>query len=207
MSDVLFSKRGTKRIRQIADQEIKSIVGTPELKYLDGSVTNTDAPITTGAGGIISQIAGGSTAITRAGNQILNRSLLARWVIVNKSTNTAPIYWRVVIGIDWESTGTTPTGAQVFQDATNILSPLNLTTTRERFTILRDKLFHTGQLGVQDYTKTMTQYIKLKHNTAFSGTGSTDLLRGAVWYFIMCSAGAATAGNYSTWFRLRFTDA
>lgn len=210
----VFSRKGTKRVRSIAYGEIKRVVGLPEVKFFDGSIINTAAPIVTGAGGLLSNMAGGSTVTTRAGNEIRCRSLLTRWAFASPPTNTAAIIWRCIIGIDWESLGVTPTGALILQDPTLILSPLNITTSNGRFSILRDKLFLTnpgstaaGIAALPGQFKTMKMYMKLRQNALFAGATVNDSLKGALFYYVMSSAAGANAGTFTMYSRFRFTDA
>lgn len=209
----VFSKRGTKRVRRIAYGEIKRVVGIPELKFLDSGVGNTAAPNITGAGGILSGMAGGSSVITRAGNEIRCRSLLMRINFTNTVGSTAPITWRFILGIDWENVGGAPTGAQILEDPNNILSPINITLSNGRFSILTDKTFITnpgstaaGVAVVPGQLKTM-KFFKRLHHTALFGTAlAASTLRGAVFYYAQSSAAGLSAGEIAFRARFRWTD-
>lgn len=152
-------------------------------------------------------MAQGVSVRERTGNQVRAKSLLLRWAIFNRSTATLPIYWRVLVGIDYESVGTTPTGAELFYDETSILSPLNIDETRGRFKILRDKFFATGPITVSTYQKVLKMYIPLHHKCEYAGAAANTSLKGALFYFIMSSPTAGTEGSFSVYTRFRFQDA
>lgn len=218
----VFSRRGTKRVRTIADGEIKRLVGLPELKYLDGAVGLTAIPNTTGAVWSLNEVAQGFTGNQRLGDQIRIRSILLRTYTVNNANNLAPISVRFIIGIDKDSVGAVPSLANVLQNpATPHISNLNLSSTRGRFTILRDKTFILGPgaqvASIPAGTIVMNQannarkshkfYIKMNHLLGYFGAVATNYREGNLFFLATCDAAAGNEGSVMWNLRTRFTDA
>lgn len=203
-----------KEAKQIARAVVRSIVGTPELKQLDVQTGLTTVPSGTGACWILNDMAGGSTAAERLGNEIRCRSLLIRGIVTNTLASTAPIVIRVIVGIDWENLGTAPTEAELLQFAGNILSPLNITSSNGRFSILRDKTYVVagGSLGATagpglGSLKHLKFFLRLQHKALYASNALGATLRGTVFIFAVGSSSGGSSGGVNFTTRLRFTDA
>lgn len=213
MPDYL-SRNERKSTRRIAKQVVTSIVGQPELKYLDSGVVNTAAPSVTGATGYLASVIAGDQQNQRTGLEIRAKSLLIRWTFANTVASTAPITFRCIVGIDWKPIlATTPQASDILQDPNQILSPINILQGNERFSILRDKTFilnpgstAAGVAVVAGQYKTMKMFMRLSQTVAFVGYSANDYARGQPFYLVMGSSAGGSAGLYSFYARFRFTD-
>lgn len=213
----VFSRRGQKRVRQIADARINTLVGRPELKFSDnigsGAITSTATMSAFG-------VAAGSTLTTRIGNEIRLRSFQGRVAIRANANATGAVFYRIIFGIDWENQGAAPTAAQVLEVPSNFLSPLNLSTTRGRFKVIWDKVIPVGpgavvasipagtiQMNQADNAiKHLRLYKRLRNKQTYSGTNATDVSIGTPFMLQMSDVVVGVAPTVSTYFRTKFTD-
>lgn len=217
----VFSRKGAKRVRTIADGEIKRLVGLPETKFIDGVTAVTTAPHTTGAVWVANQVAQGLTSSTRLGDQVKSRRVLYRLSFYNSVNNTAPVPVRVIVGIDWESKGAVPQLSDILQTpAGPHLSHLNLSTTRGRFKILRDKTILLGPATVvasipagtiqmnatTASVKNMRLFIPLRHMIQYNGTTATDYSIGSIFLAVAGSTTGANSIGVEFISRFRWTD-
>lgn len=214
-----MDKREAKQARSIAKQVVKSIVGVPEIKWIDatgsGVVPNT---------GIVSSYgtAQGVNVNQRTGNQVrwLSFNFRSKWVA--NPNSTAGCIVRVIIGIDRENQGATPTVAQILETpGSDVLSALNISTTRGRFSILWDKEFTVGAgavvASIPAGTMQMNQapngirfVAKLQNlhrvQQEYTGTTATATSIGTPWVLMISDVAAGNAPTGSTFIRLRFQD-
>lgn len=218
----VFSKRGTKRVRTLADGEIKKLIGLPELKYLDGNVSGSNVPHTTGAIWSLNEIPQGYTANQRAGDQIRLKSIQLRFDLRNNISNLAPIYVRLLVIRDTQSNGAVPSALSdvLATPSTPHTSFLNLSSTRGRFRVLRDKVIRLGpatsaasvpagtiQMNASDESKFFGR-ILLKMNKLMDFTSSlgTSYKTGNILLCVASSEAAGNEANISWRVRVRWTD-
>lgn len=214
----VFSRRGSKRVKRIADNEIKRLVGLPEVKFFDfsstaGLIAYNTAPSRFG-------VAQGITNQLRLGNSIKLHSILFRFYIINDIVNTAPINFRFIFGIDWENQAAGPNNSDILQNATTpslvITSPLNLSSTRGRFKILLDKTIvleaggnAAGVDAMVGAMKFRRFYKRLSHHMEYSGVNAGDTGIGTPFILTVSDRnGAAGVDNpaLSIYTRIKFTD-
>lgn len=156
---------------------LKGLINS-EKKYHDKTTTALVSFSGTVEG--LSHIAQGDDVGNRDGNSILARSL---WVQLDVKGNTAQTstVTRVVIFIDTENTGTTPTASDLLQvtgSQASVDSPLNVDHT-SRYVILLDKKF-TNSLNGQ-MRLTFKKYIKLYKHIKYTGSSATDTYKNNIY--------------------------
>ena len=152
------------------------------------------------------------------------RSLQIRGA-VNLTDTTAGlnVVFRMVIVYDKQSNGSAPTWANIFTSqniagttASDVYAMVNLDN-RDRFVILRDKLFVPGAI---DNTATQTdamgpgvivmnEYIPIKLETIYNaGTAGTigDITSGSLYCFWISNANNDAGVTANVAFRMRFED-
>lgn len=213
----VFSRRGTKRIRALASSEVKQAIGTPELKFSDavGSGTVSSTPTMSAFG-----MALGNTLNTRIGNEVRLKSFQGRIAIRANANSTGGVFYRIIFGIDWENQASAPTAAQVLEVPTNFLSPLNLSTTRGRFSVYWDKVIRVGPgavvASIPAGTIQMNQapnavvhlrlFKRLQNKQTYSGATGADTSIGTPFMMQLSDVLAGNAPTVSTFFRLKYVD-
>lgn len=201
--------------------EIKRLIGLPETKYIDTAAVAITGPDVTGAAGSFSNIAQGVGAGQRVGLQVRQRHFTLRGIFFNPPINTAPLLGRLIIGLDLESQGVTPTAAQVLEPvnagAVSVLSPYNVSTTRGRFRILKDRHFilSAGAIvaaagvamnAIQGSAKFMKYRIKMKSKLEFAGPNAADFRQNSIFYLYISSGLGANAAQATIQGRLAYQD-
>jgi len=148
-----------------------------EDKYID---TGFSAAVTSGAWGstVVNTMVQGTTASTRIGQSVKTVGIECRWTIITNSASTNPQFFRVVIFIDKQADGASPTFTNVY--------PLSVIGARvdgyiEEFTVLYDKVVALSPNGseacVESFIRTLT------FHTTFVGNAGTiaDIQTNALW--------------------------
>lgn len=218
MSSRPLSKRQRLEARRIATGQIKRLIGLPELKYFDnyttgGIVTTTPVSVFGAAQGV--------TLSTRSGQQIRFHSVLGRFTLANSVNNTSSVQCRLIYGIDRENQAAAPTLAQVLQDASvPIWSPLNISTTRGRFSVLMDKTVVLGAGTVvasipagtmqmnaaNNAVKFFKMYKKIKNTQEYTGTGAGNTSIGTPFLLTISDRTAGNEPVLTVYLRHKFTD-
>lgn len=203
-----------KDAKQIATRVVRSIVGTPELKYFQN--TNSGTFTSTGTAAAFG-VAQGITGQLRLGNQIRYRSVILRYYLLNNVNNSSAVLARVIYGLDFENAGTGPTSAQILEDVSTpqltITSPLNLSTTRGRFKILYDKTHvlgaaHDNAMNAAPNSLVFRRvFFKLGITQEYSNTGAGNTLGPTPFFIILSDRTGGADQPTGTWAsRHRFTD-
>lgn len=168
----------------------------------------------------------GTDYTNRIGRKTLIRSIFIRGWVEPEIAATAPIItsapaglYRMIIFVDNQPNGATPTVADLLNSATPS-AMLNLDN-RDRFRIFKDKTYTHGpitsitaatvaQYGADNVTKNVKVYMKTSIETVFDSTnGGTiaDINSGALYMFwIGETAASVNDGNAFLSTRIRFTD-
>lgn len=172
-----------------------------ELKYVD---TSTSGSLTTsGVITCLTNVAEGDTQLNRNGISQLNHSTLNRLkIILNSGASTCTC--RSIIFV-WNENAqeTAPTLAKILEDPTNILSPLDIESSKD-YTIIRDKIITltTGSYPMYYSNK----YIKLNPlHSKYSSTTSSSQTSGHIYQLIMSDT-VANNPSFILYNRLRYYD-
>jgi len=208
----------------VGNLSVGSGLGTTERKVVD---INTTAYAIESTGTQLQLLNGcipGSQNYNRIGRKIFMRSLQIRGA-VNLTDTTAGlnVVFRMVIVYDKQSNGSAPTWANIFTSqniagttASDVYAMVNLDN-RDRFVILRDKLFVPGAIdntATQTYAMgpgviVMNEYIPIKLETIYNaGTAGTigDITSGSLYCFWISNANNNAGVTASVAFRMRFED-
>lgn len=175
-----------------------------ELKNNTDSIANNLTVATPMIFTHISAVSQGLTEANRIGNQISLKSALCQFNL-NTGTASLPVTFRCVLfrsisDID----GATPTLTNMFVDATNINSPLNLQNSR-KWKIIRDKMITLDPLTSR--TRTVKMYSKLFGVENYTGVSGTNFDKGALFLLIWADGMvSAEVSNYEGYSRVRYTD-
>lgn len=191
---------------------VASIVNS-EKKYHDVSFTiNPD--VTTQLQSL-TQIPQGNTDITRNGDSVAIKSLTFKCQYFSDPAVTAEAV-RIMLIRDYDNAnGTAPTGAQILESATNIISFRNKDFPK-RFKVLMDKVITTN---TNIKTRFIDKYKKfnmmkdkkgnptVSQKVTFTGLNATDIARGHLYIVVLGNtATGATASQLNFNSRIRFYD-
>lgn len=186
-----------KGVAAIVNAEDKRIDVADFGRNLVGT-TNTILPLT--------NIAQGDSDTQRNGNSILAKSNFTRLRMSFNGAAGTFGFVRVIIFIDNMNLGAVPTQAEVLQQ-NDVGSPLNiLSTSDQRFTILKDKLFKfNGQQ--ENSTQVWKFYKELNHHIKYGGatSGFGDMRNGNLFVLYQTATNVET---FTFWLnnRVRFYD-
>lgn len=181
---------------------IKSLINV-EKKVLD---TNADpTPSNTASIVTLSNVAQGDDYNQRNGRKIKADSIYLNGQVRIENTAAKETVLRVIIFIDSESDGETPTAAELLQDGTDLQSPLNYAYAGTRFKVLMDRYLLVSSNGPQN--KAIKFYRKLGHHVSYLGTGATsgNMGTGNIYMLLMSNEPTNTP-TFSYWARFRFID-
>lgn len=153
----------------------------------------------------------GTTNVTRVGDDVRFSSLFLRLACSHNAVGNAAQYIRYVIFRDNQTNGAAPAVANVLENPTDFLSPLNLDYSR-RFEILKDGVFCLTDQGSEAKYKKL--YIDLKaknkkhmHKTDYGlGNAGTvaDISTGS--YYMLTMADGANGPSLGFTSRMRYID-
>lgn len=165
---------------------MKGIINS-ELKRYDVSVNPTAT--STASYTLLSGIDQGDDANQRSGNQVLAKYLMYN-ISATISASATATHLRVIIFIDTDNDGETPTTAELLQQVgatTQLTSPINIDNTG-RFTILADVHMPLSING--DRILVMKGFKKLNYHQKFlTATGSTGFGKGSIWAYVASNEG------------------
>lgn len=150
----------------------------------------------------------GDGSETRDGGQFRMKSLEARYQISLDSNQTDPCTCRVIIFLDVDPTGSTPTKSDLL-DATGSapLAPRNLDN-RHQFVILSDELFTLNPNGME--SKAFKFYKRLDNKVLFTGATATAANNKHNGLYVLTVSDVTPAATYKPIctgsFRIRFVD-
>ncbi len=174
-----------------------------ELKTLD--VSYALDPVT--AVGVItplSQLAQGTTSITREGLQICPRHLTYKIHVVSDAGSASAEYIRVIIFVDKQNAGSYPTAVQLLETDSYLAFPEH--DSRPRFRIYRDFMIQLDSVG---HSGTLRKgIIKFGKNFKiwYKGTTAAEASNGKNALFLYTTGSNNTAGLLNVKTRLRFTE-
>lgn len=178
---------------------LKQLVNSEE-HYKDFQFNNTFS--TTGDIQLMSGIAIGDTDITRSGNKVLFKDLVFRGNVnaSNLSTNTTV---RMILFIDKECDGVTPTVTQLLQQA-SVHSPLNMDFSK-RFVILKDQLMSFSNVGTLE--RVFKTYKVLNFHGFYDGStvAIADCKENQIFSLFISDTTVNNPG-YSYWARIKYYD-
>lgn len=168
---------------------------------------------TAGSAQTVEAVAGGANAIlfsgidqgdgntNRDGNSVKCVSAHARMKLnFNTSATTGSIVRVMIIKTSYGE-GITPTAADMYQNAANILSFQNVDQTRGH-KILFDRRY---VLDAEHDTKVVNWNANLRHHLKFDASGSADHTYGMLWFLILTDE-ATNRPTYDYETRVRFVD-
>jgi len=220
-------RRVTKYRRIPGIGTIRRTYTIPELKYKDtsdgGSTIDESGNIT-----LLNALALGTAATARVGMRINMRSVHLKYIITGPtytSTNSAFAQYahaRVMLVLDLQPNGATPTLSDILEDTTagiGILSPIYLAN-GARFKVLYDKRHVVNAQTVIAAANTTQNtmllsvydeiYLKLSHEVQYSDSNNgdiTDIKTGALFLVTLTSnASAGQQPGITSYARVRFHD-
>lgn len=173
LSGMKYAVKGVNLLKSLVNVEVKRYDSQP-------TVSNQG---TTPTIQLLSGIDTGSDYFQRDGNSILAKYIDFKGnVIMDTTGNTVLV--RVILFIDNDNDGQTPTASELLVDATspgNLLSPINIDYS-SRFTILMDKHINLSVNGQQ--SQYIRKFKKLDYHMRYlTATGSTGFGKGNIWVF------------------------
>lgn len=151
----------------------------------------------------------GTTALTRVGQNILVKSIYSRGSItlgVAPSVATAGQQMRILVYVDKESRGATPSTTDVLQTSSYI-SPLAIVQ-QGRFQVLHDQQLAVDPNG--NNTVPFKFYLKTNVKTKFSANAgaAADVYANAIWIAFISNdnGGAGVSPTIDHYTRIRFSD-
>lgn len=180
---------------------LKGIINS-ELKRFDK--TQAANPDNNAAGGfsLLTAIDEGSGVHDRDGNSILAKYLYVKMDTLINASATATMV-RVIIFIDGDNSGVTPTAAELLEVASNTNSPINVDTTA-RFTIIKDLHFPMSING--DRIMHAQFYKKLDFHIRYrTATGSSGFGKNNIWAYYISNE-STNVPSLSIYSRIGFYD-
>lgn len=147
----------------------------------------------------------GNDVENRAGNSILGKYLSYSTRSTINPTSTVPVVCRFIIFVDTEPrTGTVPSAADLLDDPTSIISPLNVDHTA-RFTVLED--IHVDLSPSGNQVVTTKSYKKLDFHIKYTGP-EADLVEKNNIYCLLQSESSDTTNfpQMSIYWRIAYYD-
>lgn len=188
-----------------------------ELKTVDLDTANYQFD-TTGSVTPLNLIAQGTDNTTREGRQVVITSCHIRALIQPTQAASQPSLCRWLLVWDKQPNGALATVANILkQDSGSVSSsqnPLNLDN-RERFIVLRDKGYSTGNQNLTATTAVadsttyyVNEYVKINAKTTFSGTTAAigSIATGALLLVTIGNRASPNAYLLGAGTRTRFTD-
>lgn len=174
---------------------------------IDG-VQNSTATTTAGDFILLNGIGQGAASGQREGDEIYNKSIRIQGFFKNEDTESRRV--RLVLLVDYQSNGSLPTLAQLFDvETTNVYDgALRERENMRRFIFLRDMFFTLAPTGESGDQKIVKLYKKLNFKTKYdasSGTAYTDILKGTLW-LLKISSDDTTGVTTSLSCNYRFKD-
>lgn len=217
-----LSQRERKEVKRL----IADVVGKPELKYYDFPQTTYGVPSVLGGTICPNAIQEGTGPDERLGNEISCHSLTIRALFYNSINNTAPATVRLIVGIDLASAGTVPSTSAVLAPVLGgttptILSGHNVTTSRGRFKILKDRTFTlepatvvasipagTMQMNAVAGSNRMVKwrFPLNNHKVEFAGSATTDFRIGSLFVMWIGQFAAPNEPDIDITTRLSYRD-
>lgn len=155
---------------------IRGLVNS-ELKFHDVESSTTFS--NSGAMINLTEIAGGSGDAQRNGNSIFVRYITLRGIMA-ANTNASYNTCRMIVFIDKDTSGTTPTASDVLATTTTgfvPIAPLN-DTNRARYKVLTSKLV---LLSPSDYNEPFKSYMNIRHHVRYNSATATDTDKGQIY--------------------------
>lgn len=178
---------------------LKSLINVERKTYDTDPVLNT--PTITGPGlDWLTTISEGSDYNQRTGISVKANSLYLRGFLTLGGTVPLPTNLRMVVVLDKEGYGTSPTTTDVFEDATHFNAPLSHINVR-RFTILSDKVYSLCPGNNQ--TLHFKSFMKLNHHVLWSNS-TTGTKQGHIYCFYFADNYNATTSFVTTSYHSRF---
>lgn len=191
------------KVADMAYKGWKMALGLRKLINVEWKYHNQSATLNPSTGTVthLSNIGQGDDNDLRSGRSILLKSVYLQAVnVINASAaNTTT---RVIIFVDHDAGGVSPTVTDVLQTA-SIISARNLDTDLGRFTILMDKCINLSDNGNRQIT--IKKYIPMNIHIKYDGTASTDFSKNNIWMITLSSEPTNTP-EFSYNLRLRYID-
>lgn len=198
-------KRGVRTTRNVAEKALKVATTIQKLINVEEKRRDIDAtiyyPTSSGHTFSLNHLAQGTTAETRNGDSVKNKSISTRWVFEkNASATTTAI--RCAVVLDTSPNSTMATWSDIYKEA-NVLSQVNIDN-GSRFQILRD---HFVVLDANNPIHFHEYYIPVDFHTKYDGSDSTNagIMRNQILICMISTEATNTpAWEYTT--RVKFID-
>lgn len=179
---------------------MKSLINT-EPKFIDSTFT-TAVLGTTVLYSRLTAIAGGTTDSQRIGNKVLLKDVFIRYTIVMNAAATSTIY-RVLLFVDKETDGASPTSPQPLQTATTE-SPLSMDFSK-RFVMIRDQYIPLSINGSRQVGKKIYGILNFHCEFDGTGTGIADAKENQIWLAFL-SSDNTNQSTVSAYARVKYYD-
>lgn len=196
---------------------VRTLEASRELKYREKTATANLSIV--GRVDPLTEIAEGSTSLTRDGLKIKPHSLLLNYRLQHSSDENAasqsndpkPQCVRVMVVVDRQQLGDASPSASTVLGAVSdfYLSGLNRLTAVNRFSVIYDKRhilnWNNLAVGVSKYID-LTKKVKM---VGYNGTATTDIQKNGIYVIAGCAEDAGTSYNnpvYDLMARLRYSD-
>lgn len=201
-------KNYTRGLGQLANDvwKLKQMVNV-EYKNHDVEVTSTTID-TTGSITALNYINQGDGTETRDGSMFRMKSLEFRYLMNLDDNLTVPVSCRMIIFLDTDPDGSTPTLASLLDDTTNPhLSPRNLDN-RSRYVIYKDQMLTLNPNGLERITKKIFMPLDLKVLITGATASAANVKKNGLYVLFLSSqaSGATYKPAYLFNARIRYID-
>lgn len=194
---------------QQLDRKVKFLQGLVNVEYKNHDVSQAStATDETGQIYALNYVNQGDGTESRDGSMFRMKSLEMRFVIASNTNMTDTSSVRVMVVLDADPIGSTPTLSTLLDNTTRpVVSPRNLDN-RSQYIILYDRLFSLSSNGVERITRKI--YKKIDYKVMFTGataSAANNKKNGLYLVFIADKASGATdKPNHYFDSRIRYID-
>lgn len=186
--------------------KLKNMVNV-EYKNHDVEVSSTSMDVN-GSITALNYVDQGDGTESRDGSMFRCKSLEMRYNLNLHDNLTAPTTVRIILFLDTDPSGTTPTVGQLLDDTTNPhLSPRNLDN-RSRFVIIYDKLLTLNPNGLERYAAKIFKKLDYKVLITGATASAANVKKNGLYSCFLSSqtSGATYKPTYLMHSRIRYID-